>query len=139
MDINRKCLFLLLATITFVGTGCLSHTQKGFNRQVKRWAPPGTSVAKATDIMQQHRFRCEYRPFQPGLWQWWADAHKSTNWPRDNLDQEPWPGDELVCFRVNSFWNSTWTGYLHFEDGKLVSYGPPTMTSDPLRIFSNMH
>jgi hypothetical protein len=139
---KRTWFLMLLALIIVTGGlvyfGSLSTDPDRFTRRVQHWIPVGTSISDATNIMQRHGFRCDFKPFDAAAWAWFEDFKKQPSY-RASDHVEPWRGDVVECYLKSEVRNTMWIAHLQFRDGKLVSYGPPTISGDPLRLFSNMH
>ena len=53
---TRTTLFLFVAALGLICSGCLSSNPERAERTVSKWVPAGISVDEATKIMKQHGF-----------------------------------------------------------------------------------
>jgi len=133
MLITRVRIFAAVMALALVGGGCVSTSRHVFSHQVQRWVV-GTSTKDAIGIMQQHGFSCELQPFSPRHWEWWVNFQKTHPREASYDNGWEWHGDIIHCTRHNNFWNAFWLIDLKCQDGKVVSFRRPFISSNPLRI-----
>jgi hypothetical protein len=84
-----------------LGSGCVSFKADKFESQMREWAPPGTTEAKAEKIMTHHGFEC-------------ALVKRDSRF--NQLGQ-----DYLECSRTG-VWFHDWNARIVFKDGKVSGY-----------------